>query len=71
MAGYDAGDVAELLRQIGSNSQLLADAYVYGSIAGDQLDSGKLNILQKKGLLRPDDEPGDYRVTAELKRPVR
>ncbi|MCG6200892.1 hypothetical protein [Psychromonas antarctica] len=68
MAGYDVGDVAELLKQIGSNGQLLADAYVYGSIAGDQLDAGKLNLLQKKGLLRPDDEPGDYRVTAELKR---
>ena len=68
MAGYDAGDVAELLKQIGSNAHLLADAYVYGSLAGDQLESGKLNLLQKKGLLRPDDEPGDYRVTAELKR---
>lgn len=68
MAGYDAGDVAELLKQIGSNAQLLSDAYVYGSLAGDQLDAGKLNLLQKKGLLRPDDEPGDYRVTAELKR---
>lgn len=68
MAGYDTNDVAELLRQFGSNSQLLADAYVYGSIAGDQLDAGKLNSLQKKGLLRPDDEPGDFRVTAELKR---
>ena len=68
MAGYDAGDVAELLKQIGSNAALLSDAYVYGSLGGDQLDAGKLNLLQKKGLLRPDDEPGDYRVTAELKR---
>jgi hypothetical protein len=68
MAGYDTGDVAELLKQIGSNAALLADAYVYGSIAGDQLEASKLNLLQKKGLLRPDDEPGDYRVTAELKR---
>lgn len=68
MAGYDAGDVAELLKQIGSNAALLSDAYIYGSLAGDQIDSGKLNLLQKKGLLRPDDEPGDYRVTAELKR---
>ena len=68
MAGYDATEVAELLRQIGSNDKLLAETYVYGSIAGDLLDPGKLNILQKKGLLRPDDEPGDYRVTAELKR---
>jgi len=68
MAGYDTNDVAELLKQIGSNSALLADAYVYGSLAGDQLEVGKLNLLQKKGLLRPDDEPGDYRITAELKR---
>lgn len=68
MAGYDAGDVAELLKQIGSNAQMLSDAYVYGSIAGDQLDAGKLNSLQKKGLLRPDDELGDYRITSELKR---
>lgn len=68
MAGYDTSDVAELLRQIGTNATLISDAYVYGSIAGDQLDVGKLNLLQKKGLLRPDDEPGDFRVTAELKR---
>lgn len=68
MAGYDTGDVAELLKQIGSHATLLADTYVYGSIASDQLEANKLNLLQKKGLLRPDDEPGDYRVTAELKR---
>ena len=68
MAGYDAGDVAELLKQIGSNAALLSDAYIYGSLAGDQLDAGKLNLLQKKGLLRPDDEPGDYRIASELKR---
>lgn len=68
MAGYDTAEVAELLRQIGSNDKLLAETYVYGSIAGDLLDPSKLNILQKKGLLRPDDEPGDYQVTAELKR---
>jgi len=68
MAGYDTNDVAELLKQIGSNSSLLADAYVYGSLDGDQLEVGKLNLLQKKGVLRPDDEPGDYRITAELKR---
>ncbi|WP_028863580.1 hypothetical protein [Psychromonas aquimarina] len=68
MAGYDAGQVAELLRQIGCHDQLLADAYVYGSIASDEHDNRQLNILHKKGLLRPDDEPGEYRVTAELKR---
>ncbi|WP_019615135.1 hypothetical protein [Psychromonas ossibalaenae] len=68
MAGYDAGQVAELLRQIGCHDQLLADAYVYGSTAADEQDNRQLNILHKKGLLRPDDEPGEYRVTAELKR---
>lgn len=68
MAGYDAGDVSDLLKLIGNNAQLLGDAYVYGSISGDQLEVNKLNHLQKSGLLRPDDEPGDYRITAELKR---
>ncbi|WP_354625789.1 hypothetical protein [Psychromonas sp. MME2] len=68
MAGYDAGDVTDLLKQIGSNSQILAETYVYGSISGDQIDANKLNALQKAGLIRPDDEPGDYRTTSELKR---
>lgn len=68
MAGYDVGDVANLLKLIGNNAYLLGDAYVYGSISEDQLDVNKLNNLQKSGLLRPDDEPGDYRITAELKR---
>lgn len=68
MAGYDTKDVAELLRQLGSNDQLLAEAYVFGSIQGDGGDARKIAALHKKSLLRPDDEPGDYRVSAELKR---
>ena len=68
MAGYDCNDVADLLRQIGANDQLLADAYVFGSVQGDHVDSRKIATLHKKSLLRPDDEPGEYRVSAELKR---
>jgi hypothetical protein len=68
MAGYDTKDVAELLRQLGANDQLLAEAYVFGSIQGDGDDARKIAALHKKSLLRPDDEPGDYRVSAELKR---
>jgi len=68
MAAYNASDVADLLRQIGAHDQLLADAYVYGSISELQTESRKIASLHKSGLLRPDDELGDYRVTAELKR---
>ena len=68
MAGYDTNDVAELLRQLGANAQLLAEAYVFGSVQGDGCDARKIAALHKKSLLRPDDEPGDYRVSAELKR---
>jgi hypothetical protein len=68
MAAYNATDVADLLRQIGANDQLLADAYVYGTVSELQTESRKIASLHKSGLLRPDDELGDYRVTAELKR---
>jgi len=68
MAGYDSNDVADLLRQLGTHNQLLAEAYVFGSVQGDGDDARKIAALHKKALLRPDDEPGDYRVSAELKR---
>jgi len=68
MAAYNASDVADLLRQIGANDQLLADAYVYGTVSELQSESRKIAGLHKIGLLRPDDDVGDYRVTAELKR---
>jgi len=68
MAGYDTKDVAELLRHLGNHDQLLAEAYVFGSIQGDGDEARKIAALHKKSLLRPDDEPGDYRVSAELKR---
>ena len=68
MAGYDTKDVAELLRQLGAHDQLLAESYVFGSIQGDGDDARKIATLHKKSLLRPDDEPGDFRVSAELKR---
>ena len=68
MAGYDTHDVAELLRQLGAHDQLLAEAYVFGTVQGDGTDARKIATLHKKALLRPDDEPGEYRVSAELKR---
>ncbi|WP_022941561.1 hypothetical protein [Psychromonas hadalis] len=68
MAAYNVSDVADLLRKIGAHDQLLADAYVYGTITQEQSESRKIASLHKDGLLRPDDELGDYRVTAELKR---
>ena len=67
MAVYNTGDVAELLRQIGAHDQLLADAYVHGRVSDELSESGKIAMLHKSGLLRPDDELGDYRINSELK----
>jgi len=68
MAGFDATQVASLLRQIGAYNELIASAYVYGSIASDEQDTKTLSLLHKSGLIRPDDTPGEYRVTTDLKR---
>jgi len=68
MAGFDSSQVATLLRQIGAYNDLLASAYVYGSIASDEQDVNTINLLHKSGLIRPDDSPGEYRVTTDLKR---
>ncbi|MEC4724396.1 hypothetical protein HWQ46_02400 [Shewanella sp. D64] len=68
MAGFDAGQVAVLLRKIGANDELLANAYVFGSITSDEQDVKTISTLHKAGLLRPDDEPGEFRVTTDFKR---
>ncbi|SQH75243.1 conserved protein of unknown function [Shewanella benthica] len=68
MAGFDAGQVSALLRKIGANDELLANAYVYGSIAADSQDNKTISTLHKAGLLRPDDEVGEFRVTTDFKR---
>ena len=68
MAGFDSTQVATLLRQIGAYNELLANAYVYGSMASDEQDGNTINLLHKSGLIRPDDSPGEYRVTTDLKR---
>jgi hypothetical protein len=68
MAGFDSSQVASLLRQIGAYNELLASAYVYGSIASDEQDANTISLLHKSGLIRPDDSPGEYRVTTDLKR---
>ena len=68
MAGFDSSQVASLLRQIGAYNDLLASAYIYGSIASDEQDANTISLLHKSGLIRPDDSPGEYRVTTDLKR---
>lgn len=68
MASYDSSEVAALLKQLGKDAQLLAEAYVHGGLAGDLIDPRKLALLQKKSLIRPAEAPGDYRISAELKR---
>jgi len=69
MAAYDIGQVALLLRQIGSHDAVLADSYVNNVIAAlDDKQQKQLTLLHKTGLLRPGDEAGDYRLSSEMKR---
>ncbi|SFD69697.1 hypothetical protein [Pseudoalteromonas denitrificans] len=68
MAGFDAGQVSALLRQIGAHDTLLANAYINGAITSDDEVQKTINLLHKAGLLRPDDEAGEFRVTTDFKR---
>ncbi|USD36323.1 MULTISPECIES: hypothetical protein [Ferrimonas] len=68
MSLYDSNQVAALLRQMGQADELLSQAYVFGAVSADEDNEGQLRNLQKAKLLRPDDEPGNYRLTADLKR---
>jgi len=67
MSGFDSEQVASLLRQLGHNDQLIAQAYVQGYISGDDNNLNHLMALHKSGILRPDDDPGDYRTSADIK----
>ncbi|MCK5818413.1 MAG: hypothetical protein KAH18_03995 [Psychromonas sp.] len=66
MALYDTQQVTDLLKQFGANAPLLADAFINGSVSSD--DISQLKMLHKKGLLRPNDAPGEYRVASEVNR---
>lgn len=67
MSGFDSEQVASLLRQLGHNDQLIAQAYVQGYISGDDNNMNHLMALHKSGILRPDEDPGDYRTSADIK----
>ena len=67
MSGFDSDQVASLLRQLGHNDQLIAQAYVQGYISGDDSNMNHLMALHKSGILRPDDDVGDFRTSADIK----
>ncbi|WP_028115325.1 hypothetical protein [Ferrimonas senticii] len=68
MSAYDKDIVAALLRQIGQADQLLSTAYVDGSVSAGSDNDSQLRALHKAKLLRPEEELGDYRLAADLKR---
>ncbi|NRA70066.1 MAG: hypothetical protein HRU24_03520 [Gammaproteobacteria bacterium] len=67
MSGFDSEHVASLLRQLGQHDQLIAQAYVQGYISSDDSNVNQLSSLHKSGILRPDEDAGDYRTSADIK----
>ncbi len=65
---FDQAQVAGLIRKLGSADQLLAEAYVSGSIFIDDNNQPLIDSLKKTGLLRIADQTDEFRLTSDIKR---
>ena len=65
---FDQGQVASLIRKIGSADQLLAEAYINGVIFVDEKNQPAIDSLKKSGLLRIAEQSDEFRLTIDIKR---
>lgn len=65
---FDQTQVANLIRKLGSADQLLAEAYISGSIFIDDNNQALIESLKKTGLLRIADQSDEFRLTSDIKR---
>lgn len=65
---FDQIQVASLIRKLGSADQLLAEAYINGTIFIDDNNQPLIDSLKKTGLLRIADQSDEYRLTSDIKR---
>lgn len=65
---FDQGQVASLIRKIGSADQLLAEAYINGLIFVDEKNQPAIDSLKKSGLLRIAERSDEFRLTIDIKR---
>lgn len=65
---FDQGQVAGLIRKIGSADQLLAEAYINGVIFVDEKNQPTIDSLKKSGLLRIAEHSDEFRLSTDIKR---
>ena len=65
---FDQGQVASLIRKIGSADQLLAEAYINGVIFVDEKNQPAIDSLKKSGLLRIAERSDEFRLSTDIKR---
>lgn len=65
---FDQDQVASLIRRIGSADQLLADAYINGTVFIDDKNQNLIEGLKKSGFLRIADHSDEFRLTTDIKR---
>jgi len=65
---FDQQQIAGLIRKLGSADQLLAEAYINGTIFIDDENRSLIEGLKKTGLLRIADQSDEFRLTTDIKR---
>jgi hypothetical protein len=65
---FDQQQIAGLIRKLGSADQLLAQAYINGTIFIDDENRSLIEGLKKTGLLRIADQSDEFRLTTDIKR---
>ncbi len=65
---FDQAQVASLIRKVGSADQLLAEAYVNGTVFVDDNNQALIDSLKKISLLRIADQSDEFRLTSDIKR---
>jgi hypothetical protein len=65
---FDHEQIAGLIRKLAGADQLLAQAYINGTVFADGDNRGAIDSLKKSGILRNADASDEYRLTGDLKR---
>ncbi|WP_340120951.1 hypothetical protein [Methylobacter svalbardensis] len=65
---FDQAQVAGLIRKIGAADQLLAEAYINGTLFVDEKNQPAIDSLKKSGLLRIAEQSDEFRLSTDIKR---
>ncbi|NOR71987.1 MAG: hypothetical protein GQ532_20265 [Methylomarinum sp.] len=65
---FDQQQVASLIRKLGSSDQMLANAYINGTVFSDSDNKNLIEGLKKTGILRTADHTDEFRLSTDVKR---